>query len=169
MLICRLLAKASETAHAGPQFDRTLEQLDASVGQHPVDRIDPDEEDEEYEDEPNEPEPEIKDEDQQVVEEPRDDPPKTDRQRGLEAEWGLYRSPQLSQNVDDEDEDETDDEDRRRRDTLKSIEEDHMVAHPDLRWKRADDSLTSRMIVMKVQVTGRIRMSSDCYQLEARM
>ena len=49
-LICRLLAKASETAQAGTQFNRTLEQLDASVERHPVDRIDPDEEDEEYED-----------------------------------------------------------------------------------------------------------------------
>jgi len=130
LLICRLLAKASETAQAGSQYNRTLEQLDASAERHPVDRVDPDEEDEEYEDEPNEPEPEIKDEDHQVVEEPRDDPPKTDRQRGLEAEWGLYRSPQLSQNVDDEDEDETDDEDGRRRDTLKSIEEDYMVRPP---------------------------------------
>ena len=119
-LICRLLAKASETAQAGTQFNRTLEQLDASVERHPVDRIDPDEEDEEYEDdEPDVPGLDIKDEDHQVVEEPRDDPPKTDRQRGLEAEWGLYRSPQLSQNVDDED--------GRRRDTLKSIEEDYMV------------------------------------------
>lgn len=131
LLICRLLAKASETAQAGTQYNRTLEQLDASAERYPVDRVDPDEEDEEYEDnEPSELEPDIKDEDHQVVEEPRGDPPKTDRQRGLEAEWGLYRSPQLSQNVDDEDEDETDDEDGRRRDTLKSIEEDYMVRFP---------------------------------------
>jgi hypothetical protein len=165
MLICRLLAKASETAQAGTQFKRTLEQLDASVERHPVDRLDPDEENEEYEDEPKEPEPDIKDEDQdQVVEGARDDPPKTDRQRGLEAEWGLYRSPQLSQNVDDEDEDETDDEEGRRRDTLKSIEEDYMVTHPDLRWKGTDNSLMNRMIVM-----GRIRMTSDCCPLEERM
>lgn len=126
MLICRLLAKASETAQAGSHFDETLEQLDASAERHGVDRIDPDEEDEEYEDEPDEPGPDIKDEDPSaVVGEPRGDAPKTDRQRGMEAEWGLYRSPQLSQNVDDEDEDETDDE--RRRDTLKSTEEEYMV------------------------------------------
>ena len=126
VLICRLLVQASKTAQASSQFDRTLEQLDASVDRHAVDRIDPDEEDEEYEDEPDEPGPDIKDEDPSaVVGEPRGDAPKTDRQRGLEAEWGLYRSPQLSQNVDDEDEDETDDE--RRRDTLKSTEEEYMV------------------------------------------
>jgi hypothetical protein len=126
--------KASETAQAGTQFHRTLEQLDASVERHPIERADPDEEDEEYEDDPNEPDTDVKDEDEdQVVEDPRDDAPKTDRQRGLEAEWGLYRSPQLSQNVDDEDEDETDDEEGRRRDTLKSIEEDYMVRPPPCR------------------------------------
>jgi hypothetical protein len=168
MLISRLLAKASDTAQAGTQFDRTLEQLDASVERHPTERVDPDEEDEEYEDEPNEPEPDIKDEDE-TIEGARDDPPKTDRQRGLEAEWGLYRSPQLSQNVDDEDEDETDDEEGRRRDTLKSIEEDYMVCQPDLRWKWTDDSLMNRMIVMRVLVIGRIRMSSGYYQLGERM
>jgi hypothetical protein len=170
MLICRLLAKASETAQAGTQFDRTLEQLDASVDRHPTERVDPDEENEEYEDEPNDPEPDIKDDDtNQAVEAPRDDPPKTDRQRGLEAEWGLYRSPQLSQNVDEEDEDETDDEDGRRRETLKSIEDDYMVTQPDLRWKWTDDSLMNRMIVMRVLVIGRIRMSSGYYQLGAKM
>lgn len=55
----------------------------------------------------------------------RDIGQKTDRQRAQEAEWGLYRSPQLSQNVDDDEEEETDDE--RRRETLKSNEEDYMV------------------------------------------
>jgi len=125
-LIYRLLVKASETAQVSSQFERTLEQLDASIERYPSDRLDPDEEDEEYEDEPIELEPEIKDEDPSAgVGEPRSDAPKTDRQRGMEAEWGLYRSPQLSQNVDDEDEDETDDE--RRRDTFKSTEEDYMV------------------------------------------
>jgi hypothetical protein len=162
MLISRLLAKASDTAQAGTQFNRALEQLDASVERHPAERDDPDEEDEEFEDEPKEPEPDLKDEDE-TTEGARDDPPKTDRQRGLEAEWGLYRSPQLSQNVDDEDEDETDDEEGRRRDTLKSIEEDYMVCQPDS-WKCADDSLMNRMIVMRVLVIGRIRMSFGYYQ-----
>jgi hypothetical protein len=167
MLISRLLAKASETAQAGTQFNRTLEQLDASVERHPTERVDPDEEDEEFEDEPKEPEPDLKDEDE-TIEGARDEPQKTDRQRGLEAEWGLYRSPQLSQNVDDEDEDETDEEDGRRRDTLKSIEEDYMVYQPDS-WKCADDSLMNRMIVMKVLVIGRFRMSSGYYLLGAKM
>jgi len=133
-----------------------------------VDRVDPDEEDEEYEDEPNEPEADIKDEGGgQVVEDTPVEPPKTDRQRGLEAEWGLYRSPQLSQNVDDEDEDETDDEEGRRRDTLKSIEEDYMVRPPSCR--SANESLMNRMIVKRVPVIGRIRMSSGYYRFEARM
>jgi hypothetical protein len=134
LLSHRLLVKASETAQAGSQFHRTLEQLDASVESRPTERVDPDEEDEEYEDERNDPGPDIRDEaGDQAVEVPRDDAPKTDRQRGLEAEWGLYRSPQLSQNVDDEDEDDTDDEEGRRRDTLQSIEEDYMVRPPPCR------------------------------------
>jgi hypothetical protein len=119
----RLLAKASDTALGGPHFHKTLEQIDQTTlvrdrGGWDQRREPGEEEDEEYQEEPAVPE--IKEE-----EPARDGPPKTDRQQALEAEWGLYRSPQLSQNVEDEDEDETDDE--RRRDTLKSTEEDFMV------------------------------------------
>jgi hypothetical protein len=137
--MARLLAKASEAAQAGNQFYRTLEQLDASVERqldasverHQIERTDVEGEDEEEEGEEdgNEPavnQPDIK-ENKAEDKAPRDALPKTAQQHALEAEWGLYRSPQLSQNVDDEDEEETDDENERRRDTLKSPEEDFMV------------------------------------------
>lgn len=130
------MAKASETAQGGPHFRKTLEQIDQTTfvrdrgGQQREEQEEEDEEedeeeeeedDEEYQEEPAATaEPDIKEE-----EAVRDGPPKTDRQQALEAEWGLYRSPQLSQNVEEEDEEETDDE--RRRDTLKSTEEDFMV------------------------------------------
>ena len=128
------MAKASETAQGGPHFEKTLEQIDQTTlvrdrgGQkreeqeeEEEDEEEEEEDDEEYQEEPAATaEPDIKEE-----EAVRDGPSKTDRQQALEAEWGLYRSPQLSQNVEDEDEEETDDE--RRRDTLKSTEEDFMV------------------------------------------
>lgn len=134
LLMARLLAKASEAAQAGNQFYRTLGQLDASVERHQIERTDGEDEDEQEEEEEEEEDgdapavnqSDIK-EDKAEFEAPRDTLPKTAQQHALEAEWGLYRSPQLSQNVDDEDEEETDDENERRRDTLKGIEDDYMV------------------------------------------
>jgi hypothetical protein len=120
-LIRRSLAKASETAQAGSQYHRTLEQLDAAIVRDQG--IQEEEEEEEESEEPPVAEPDVKE--KKDEEGARDGPPKTDHQRAQEAEWGLYRSPQVSQNLDDEDEEETDDE--RRRDTLKSTEEDYMV------------------------------------------
>lgn len=124
------MAKASETAQGGPHFEKTLEQFDQTTfvrdrggrGQQEEQEEEEEDEEEYQEETAATAEPDVKEEEEAV----RDGPPKTDRQQALEAEWGLYRSPQLSQNVEDEDEEETDDE--RRRDTLKSTEEDFMVS-----------------------------------------
>lgn len=53
---------------------------------------------------------------------------KSDRQQAMEAEWGLYRSPALSQRSEEEEEAETDDE--RKRNSLDQDEEDFMVRYP---------------------------------------
>jgi hypothetical protein len=54
-----------------------------------------------------------------------DRPPKTDRQQAMEAEWGLYRSPALSKNSEEEEDPETDEE--HKRDSPDIDEEDFMV------------------------------------------
>jgi hypothetical protein len=55
-----------------------------------------------------------------------DGPPKTAGQQALEAEWGLYRSPKLSQRSEEDEEEDTDDE--RKGASHRSVEEDFMVS-----------------------------------------
>lgn len=52
-------------------------------------------------------------------------PQKTDKQQAMEAEWGLYRSPMLSQKSEEEEDPETDDE--HKRDSPDVDEEEFMV------------------------------------------
>jgi hypothetical protein len=141
MLIGRLLAKASETDQGGRYYTRTLEEIDRMSlvrdrgrSMQAEEDVDEDEEEIEEEEEKEDKKLDIKDEKpkSELDEKPDTDfgreAPKTDRQNALEAEWGLYRSPNPSQKIDDEDEEETDDE--RRKDTFRSteVEEDFMVS-----------------------------------------
>jgi DNA ligase-4 len=140
VLIGRLLAKASETDQGGRYYNRTLDEIDRMSlvrdrgrSRQAEEDVDEDEEEIEEEEEKEDKKLDIKDDKPkpELNEKPDTDlvreTPKTDRQHALEAEWGLYRSPNPSQKVDDEDEEETDDE--RRKDTFRSteVEEDFMV------------------------------------------
>jgi DNA ligase-4 len=128
-----LLAKASETDQGGRYFNRTLEEIDQMSFVR--DRGISQQIEEEEEEEEDGMEEDVKDEaedvkpDEQLDNGPdteRDGPAKTGRQQALEAEWGLYRSPQLSQRSEEEDDKDTDDE--RRGASHRSAEEDFMVS-----------------------------------------
>jgi hypothetical protein len=90
-----------------------------------------DEEDEEIEEEEEDPADEGEAAQVAQDEEPvsgiiEDGPPKTAGQQALEAEWGLYRSPKLSQRSEEDEEEDTDDE--RKGASHPSVEEDFMVS-----------------------------------------
>lgn len=88
-------------------------------------------------------------------------PAKTGRQQALEAEWGLYRSPKLSQRSEEEDDEDTDNE--RRGVSHRSAEEDFMVSAVllDIQCQIDHDSPTKRItIAMRAEVRERILTSS---------
>lgn len=126
----RLVVKASEDVQQGRYYNETLEELDQSslVRDRGVPRpADQEEEAEEEEEEPVEDEldePEEPEEDPRPRAEPEE--PKSGRQQALEAEWGLHRSPALSQQSPEEDDGDTDD--GRNHDSPDLDEEDFVVS-----------------------------------------
>ena len=134
---CRLVTKASEDVQQGRHYNKTLEDLDRNLliryGGGASSTRDDDEEEEEEEGGEK-----VHDEqvEQGVEEEEAAAPPpsevrakggdKSERQQALEAEWGLYRSPAISQHSPEEDDGDTDD--GRNHDSPDLDEEDFMVS-----------------------------------------
>jgi hypothetical protein len=127
-----LLAKASETDQGGRYFNRSLDEIDSMSFVRDRGAGGPvDEEDEEIEEEAEDP----ADEGEAAQVAQGEDvvsgimeagPPKTAGQQALEAEWGLYRSPKLSQRSEEDEEEDTDDE--RKGASHRLVEEDFMVS-----------------------------------------
>lgn len=134
-----LVTKASEDVQQGRHYNKTLEELDQNslvrergdVGRSHEDDDDVGEEQEEEEEEER---PQSGEEDEEKEEQaPPPDPEaeakvggESDRQQALEAEWGLYRSPAISQQSPEDDDGDTDD--GRNHDSPDLDEEDFMVS-----------------------------------------
>lgn len=101
----------------------------------------------------------------------RKDGPKTDRQQALEAEWGLYRSPVVSQQSPVEEEGDTDDE--RKHDSPDLDEEDFMVSYLSrLKPVTWTDHCSLTRWTMKAQpapVRRKMGAASGCYLSKAKM
>lgn len=141
--VCSLLTKPSEEVQQGRYYHKTLDQLDATTLvrdrsghglRHGAEGVDVEEEEEiaEEDEEPADEANEMRQgHDDMIVDEGGSAGSsaklqKTDRQQALEAEWGLYRSPVLSQKSEEEDASDTDNE--RKRDSPEIGDEEFVVS-----------------------------------------
>lgn len=128
-----LVVKASDEVQRSRHYNKTLEELDrvSLVRERGFSGPAEDEGAEEEEEEAEIPEDEAEESEEAVLsrEESRirdGGGNKTDRQQALEAEWGLYRSPVVSQQSPEEEDGDTDD--GRNHDSPDLDEEDFMVS-----------------------------------------
>ena len=183
LTVASLVAKASDEVQQGRHYDKTLEELDQRslvrdrggpiVSNHrDVAEGDGNEEEENEEEELPEDEP---DHVGKLTASParpvRDEGPKTDRQHALEAEWGLYRSPAVSQQSPVEEEGDTDDE--RKHDSPDLDEEDFMVSyHSRLKpviWTDHCSLMRWTMKALPAPVRRKMGAAFGCYLSKAKM